>query len=452
MTSAASLLLFFILPASAQSQPAGAPAREKPKAESKADPKAEPKTEPDVAYEQVLQNPDNADLNLRYAQQQVKKGELKGAAATLERILLTNPNLASVRLFYAIVLFRLDNLVEAEREFKTLKELNLSPALKQEIDDYAAAIAKRRKKHRFSGRLAMGQEYDSNRNAAPSSGQRLFADSPVTMTGAGLKRDDSAWLFLGSVDTRHDPGFQLGHEVFGSLSFYKSEQNDVKGLNIQALSFNTGVELKSNYGHLSPSFLYDYVDLAQTTYLRNVGMGLRYDKVFRRRTRFFIDMRDVYERYSRTAEAPTGDERSGANLELQLGADYLLLANMKIGASYTIAMKSAARKYNAYDRNGLGLSAYWLPGKGTFLMSSLTFNADKYDASDPAVSRAVREDKSLRLSFTGGVPLGLAHRSLKDLVLSMTYEHYKSDSNLRNYEYKNNRLATLLTYKWEGGL
>ena len=70
-----------------------------------------------VSYADVLRDPDNVGLNFRFARQQVRRGDVKGSAATLERILLVNPSLAQVRLFYAVVLFRLENLNESQREF-----------------------------------------------------------------------------------------------------------------------------------------------------------------------------------------------------------------------------------------------------------------------------------------------------------------------------------------------
>src|SRR5271169_2770221 len=58
--------------------------------------------EADVTYAQVLKDPDNIELNQRFANKQVRNGELKGASATLERILMLNPNLPNMRMFYAV--------------------------------------------------------------------------------------------------------------------------------------------------------------------------------------------------------------------------------------------------------------------------------------------------------------------------------------------------------------
>ena len=60
-------------------------------------------------------------LSERYTQRQeldefraqIRRGDVRGAGATLERILLMRPDLPRIRLLYAIVLYRLDNLDEA---------------------------------------------------------------------------------------------------------------------------------------------------------------------------------------------------------------------------------------------------------------------------------------------------------------------------------------------------
>ena len=81
-----------------------------------------------VTYEQVLADPDNVELNFRYARAQVARGDLRGASATLERILMTDPSLAQARLFHAIVLLRLDSLQDASRELTLIRGLEIGRA------------------------------------------------------------------------------------------------------------------------------------------------------------------------------------------------------------------------------------------------------------------------------------------------------------------------------------
>jgi len=72
----------------------------------------------DITFQDVLDDPDNLGLNFRYAKAQIDSGNLTGAVATLERMLLIDPDLAEIRVYYGLVLFRLDSLGEAERQLQ----------------------------------------------------------------------------------------------------------------------------------------------------------------------------------------------------------------------------------------------------------------------------------------------------------------------------------------------
>ena len=80
------------------------------------------------------------------------------------------------------MLYRLDNLNEAEREFRTVSNLPMADSLREEVDYYLAQIALRRKTTRYSATLGGGMQWDSNRNAGPAGGEVLFLDTPLRHT------------------------------------------------------------------------------------------------------------------------------------------------------------------------------------------------------------------------------------------------------------------------------
>lgn len=163
---------------------------------------------PPVTFQQVLEDPDNIELNVRYALTQIRDGNVRGAGATLERVLLIRPDLAVVRVLFAIVLFRLDNLDEAERELVSLLELDLEPKLRRQIDQYLDQIASRRKKTIFTFAMNFATQYDWNRNASPKSEIRLAADLPTRTTGDSSRQDDLALNGLAQLSFEHDLGLQ----------------------------------------------------------------------------------------------------------------------------------------------------------------------------------------------------------------------------------------------------
>ncbi len=91
---------------------------------------------PTITFEQVFADPANQDLNLNYARQQAAAGDYLSAASTLERLLYTQPNWDSARLFYALVLYRLDDPQAAIRELNILETRPLSHEQQQLFSTY----------------------------------------------------------------------------------------------------------------------------------------------------------------------------------------------------------------------------------------------------------------------------------------------------------------------------
>ena len=405
----------------------------------------------DVTFEQVSSDPDNIDLNYRYAQTQVRQGNLKGASATLERILLLNPNLAPIRLFYGVVLFRLDNLAEADREISAVLSQSPPDSVRTEATRYLANIHKRQKHTQLTGRLGVGMEYDDNRNATPATGIRLFQDTPIQLDASSLRRDDTSILFLGNVEAHHDLGLAAGHEVFATFNYYRAEQTLVKTLNLAAYSPAIGGVYKTPYFNVTPQLVYDYVTLAQTKFLENHGFDLRVDKKLSAKTDLYADVHDVRQVYSPTLVVPTAADRTGIQVDTTLGGDYLLCPTYRVGASLLYTVKHAQNNAFTYFRKGFGLSDTWLLGKGMFMLTSVNVNVDNYRNADPSVSVGLRRDTTIQADTTLGAPLSLLTPKLQDLVFTLSYEWYDAMSTIQNYGYTNNKVSGMLTYKWAAG-
>ena len=62
-----------------------------------------------ITYMQILQNPNDLDLNLKYAQQQGKIGNFKQTIATLERLNMIYPDNVEIKLYLLSVLVQADS-------------------------------------------------------------------------------------------------------------------------------------------------------------------------------------------------------------------------------------------------------------------------------------------------------------------------------------------------------
>jgi tetratricopeptide (TPR) repeat protein len=405
----------------------------------------------DVTYEQVSADPDNVELNYRYAQTQIRRGQLKGASATLERILLLNPDLPQIRLLYGVVLYRLDNLMEAESALTATLAANPPDAIKAEATRYLSEVRKRQKRTQLTGRLGVGWEYDDNRNAAPATGIDQFGGIPVQLNPSSLRTADTSALFLGNIEAHHDLGLPAGHEVFATFNYYRAEQTNQKTLNLTAYSPALGGVYKTPFVSVTPQLVYDEVLLAQTKFMADRGIDLRLDKTLSSRAAVYADLHDVRQVYSPTVVVPTASDRTGIQVDTTLGAEYSLLPTNRVGLSAVYTVKHAQNIAFTYFRKGFGVNDTWLLGKGTFLLTAVHVNVDNYGNADPTVGPGLRRDTIVQTDATFGAPLSLLHPKLSDLVATLTYENYDAMSTISNYAYTNNKISAMLTYKWAAG-
>lgn len=409
----------------------------------------------EVTFEDILRDPDNADLNFRFAKQQVAKNDLLGAMGTLERILAVRPDLHEIRLFYAVVLFRLDNLPEAEREFNTLEKAPLSPALREEWKNYRREIKLRKRRTHLSLRESVGYQFDTNRNAASSSKQALFADTRIDNSPENRRRSDEAFLNITSVDVTHDLGFQAGHLLLGSFTYYLQNQNHVDSLDLGSFDYELGGTYKSRFVNFTPTFVASHVYLSDENYLRTQGGNFRFDRMFLNRLLLYANYRVEHQDYLRIKENDTANQRTGVENSVSAGATYSLTPNMGISGGVLYAYKNAKANYEGYDRWLFRGSHSWLLGKGQFLINAVEFGVDHYDEQDVAIATRFRRDQLFRYRVTYGAPLTffqigrILPGPFKTIVASIGYEYFRSLSNVTNYTYTNNKIQALLTKKWE---
>ncbi|MBL8707482.1 MAG: tetratricopeptide repeat protein [Rhodospirillales bacterium] len=413
-----------------------------------------------VTFEDVLKDPDNVELNFDYARTQVAQGDLKGAASTLERMLLNYPELAQVRLFYAIVLFRLDSLAEAERELLTVSQLDMPDSLRQEIQSYLDRIQFRQKRTRYSASLSFGTAYDSNRNAAPRSGESLFMDMPVPVADASREHSDKALLSIGTFRVRHDLGYQEKHEVFGGLTLYRADQLHLNEQNLQSYVFDVGATYRSDWVDVTINPAWTKLRLADQSYYDSYGGRFRLDKKVDQSLDVYGEYTGVYEDFRGITFSTSSVDRTGGRHDARFGVNWVIMPTLQVNFEYDWIRKNARKSYVAYSGHALSGNLTYLMDGGSFFLFTAMGERDQYDDPDLFVSGRTRQDTIMRFRGTYGAPLGYfadlvtgEKETLPSYVADITFtgalEWLDSASNLQNYDYSNLKAQFLLTKRWE---
>lgn len=407
-----------------------------------------------VTYEDILKSPDDVELNYRYAQSQVAAGELRGAASTLERILLLAPDLARVRLLYAVVLYRLDNLNEAEREFRTVATLPMADSLREEVDYYLEQIALRRKTTRYSAVLGGGMQWDSNRNAGPAGGEVLFLDTPLQLV-EGKKQSDFSGVMLAGLRAQHDLGYDAGHMLTGGLQVYGQKQVDVTDLDLMAIAGEAGGLYRSPLADVQPGIYATYMSLGGESYLSTIGTGVRANHRFSRSLDVVARFRFDYEWFESLDRSPITDQRTGARVQGGAGATWTPWPMLRFDAGAGGVYKVADQDFYTYSGPLAYLSGTWLLGRGQFLLSTFTFEYDRYEGPEPIISAETRRDAIYVGGITYGAPLGLllpflAHSHVfRDTLFTVNATYLNEQSTIENYSYDDLRFTVMYTKNFE---
>jgi tetratricopeptide (TPR) repeat protein len=403
----------------------------------------------EVDFADILAAPDDVELNLAYARTQIARGDLKGASATLQRVLLLRPEAAEVRALYGIVLYRLGDLAGAERALRQALDQGLPGTALSQAQRYLELARTAQQTTTGEVVVTLGAAYDSNRNAAPDGGQQLFRDIRIA---ADDPNDDVAAIAVAQGSVRHDLGFQRKHALVANGTAYAQEQFDENRYDLEVVSGDGGVSLDLGQLTLVPGLRGSYFRLDGEDYI--AAGGLQVDGVYRIRPdlRVTLDSFAQYEGFYDTAASPTAGERSGWRTHGRLGLGWNT-QSVGIEIGFSLTRKEAEEAYEAYTAYTPDIRATLLLGQGQFVLGEFDYEIRRYDDNDPFVSRTIRDDTGVRLGLTYGVPLGTIFGDgfpapLAPVNLLLSVEGNATDSNLDNYSYSNVRGQALLSRRF----
>ncbi len=437
---------------------------------------------PQVSYAEILSDPDNIALNVCFARTQLERGDVRGAAATLERILLIAPNALEVRYYYALALFRLDSIDEAEREFQAVAAVDgLPPKVRKEVGDYLAEIERRRQRTKHSVLVGLGTYYDTNRNSAPASGELEAAGVRAPITNAeDREKGMLGILTILSYDFTHDPGFQNQHEIFGGVDLYADTLTEQSRLDVHAATFDVGMRLRYPNFTFSPRAFIRTMRLDWAKFYQSEGLELRVDHKHKLTGLEDLPRLDTFasftiqdEDYHNTPNFGTLTLRSGNKYTTMAGAGMRVDPDHYVRLVGTAEFKTAspdggnsdARIYSYKDYRAEA-SHTWLLGGEHYLLSSLMMGVRQYKASDALVVGATGEkriEQPFRVRMTYGMPLvdligddylqqsvninDSIQEFLNETNLSFSGEYNYVRSNITNFQYDSARVSVLLTRK-----
>ena len=399
-------------------------------------------SEKNITYMQILQNPNDLDLNLKYAQQQGKMGNFKQTISTLERLNMLYPDNVEIKLYLLSVLVQVDS---PEKANTIIEEMKLRRDLETEDLETLQEI-----EEELRGRepglwnivadISMGGVQSNNVNSVSKTRLKEESNSIVGFNSAMHDRTLSGGIGLSATrPIGEESSFLIN--ASHSLSEQYAETDD----DYQSYGLTLAIDTVLGNQSLSPFLMLtksDYQTDAHS-YSKMYGFGGFFSVGERNSFSYGYSFSD--SKGDRNASDTTADETNAIGHSFSLGHDFILTpiisSSISLGYSDTDATVDAGNDYENYDF-GIGLN-FAFPWAYIAVSNSMSFN--DYKKEDTSVnSNKLRSDftNTFDVMFTKAIgDIFPAIDPNRSLFINLSYERLFSEANMLNYDYRADSLS-----------
>ena len=399
-------------------------------------------SEKNITYMQILQNPNDLDLNIKYAQQQGKMGNFKQTISTLERLNMLYPDNVEIKLYLLSVLVQVDSPEKANtiiEEMKLRKDLEAEDLetlqeIEEELRDREPSLWK------LTADFSTGAFFTNNVNSVSKNRLKEESDSVVGFNSAMHDRTLSAGMGLSATRPIGEESSFLINASQSTSEQYSETDDDFQSYGLTfALDTVLGNQSLSPYLMLSKS---DYQTDADS-FSKMYGFGGFFSVGERNSFSYGYSFADSKGNHNSTDD--TAMETNSIAHAFTLGHDLILTpiisSSISLGYSDTDARVDAGNDYETYDF-GLGLN-FAFPWAYIAVSNSLSFN--DYKRVDTTVSSTkLRSDYTNTFDVMVTKAIGDIFPAIdpnRSLFINFSYERLFSEANMINYDYISDSLS-----------
>jgi hypothetical protein len=400
------------------------------------------------ALDEMLNDVGNPEKSFDFVRAAIEVGDVRGAVAALERMLLINPGLANIQLELGVLYLRYGNADLGRYHIdRALQAPNVPRVVRERAEALLAGSGGYGGRSFLRGQLSLAAHYESNANTAPA-GSEVVGRNPFTgqdvlfeLSSDSLEQSDN--FFDLTLGLNHTYAFEgnSGHSFESNLLLYGNKYDELSNLDFALASIDVGPALHIGGSVDAPIVLrpfaagsYDLLDGEH--YLSAYGGGLELRMQASARTYSYVKVEYSNQEFYDTPTQFVSD-RSGDYLSARAGIVRQLGRMFQLNADLALEQNDADTEYQSFSRYGGGVGAKMFFGHGGALPPwsiglAARIRTAEYDAPDPQISaRLVRDDTRYDGILTVDVPLSRA------LLLSIKGVYTDNDSNVPNYEFDN---------------
>jgi len=303
-----------------------------------------------VLLAQMMADPSDLDIAFEYAALSSQAGDLEGAIATLERMLIFAPGLPRLQLELGVLYYRLGANEPALSYFNgALAAPDVPADVRDKVEQYIAAIEKRSETSGFGGAIILGARYQTNANSAPANPRIMLNGLPFTLSADGLGAPDANAFIAGSFRAIHDLQSQ-GDQLVATMQVYGALYKELGRLNTGVVEVTVGPSFDLRRYRIDDARFDIYAIasgmlLGNDPYLASGGVGVRLTKGLAQDTNLRLDLRAVRNAYVNSPTRPLATNSNGYTVSGTVGVDHQLNEHFKLFAQLNGERRVAERGY-----------------------------------------------------------------------------------------------------------
>ena len=393
-------------------------------------------SEKNITYMQILQKPNDLELNLKYARQQGKAGNYKQTIATLERLGMLYPENVEIKLYLLSVLVQADSPDKALTIIEEIKSSeDITPEDLKTVSEIESEIKERKRPRLWNFYADIGAGVIASENVNSVSKTRLQSSSDSLASFNSPMHDRTYSESIGLTATR-----SLGEASSFMINAGMSDSRQVTETTDNFQSYGLTLALDTSVGNqsLSPYFMLsktDYQDDADSFSFMS-GIGGYFPVGDRNSFNYGYSFSD--SRNNMNTTDTTANQTNAIGHGITLGHDFSFseLISSSTGLGYSISeAKDGTNDFETYDLNFRINFAF--PWAYISVGDALSFN-DYVHVDTSTNSNRIRSDFTNTFDIMLTKAIGDFIPILdpkKSLFINFSYEKIISEANIINYDY-----------------
>lgn len=376
----------------------------------------------------LFENPTNLELNFQVMQAQMAEGNLEAAEATLERVLILDPESRLARFLMAEIRIKLGKLASARVLLvELIEDPDTAEDTRQRAEILVASIDSANSTRRHSGGYSLFMGQTDNAFGRSEENSILFLDLPAENTTKD--KSDQFYGYQAYYRVAQELNSQIPTQLDGGVRFSLRDTHDPSLSDIRTVSADVSLVRSDKY-RLSAGLFGSYTDVNHQDFSRSMGLFLSARiPVF---SGFQVSTnvtgnRSIYMKYDGVADNPGKSGRAFStqfDITRPIGNGFV-----KLGLS--TGVNKAENNVNNYRYEKSQLTGFYKMGFFS-ATASVSRQSTRYEEADVFVSskkqKSSTNQASLNMQFeTFRAPY------LGTITPYINMKYFETSSNIPNY-------------------